>query len=150
MLTTAPQDSAAHGAATSTVRHVASTTAQQHSAANPHLSADETQELSNAVKESARRWATRTHAKLPAALQRTVERSLDMRLDHVDAAYGAQLERLLQDRAASKLREFEEERRVVGMGGEEGDGEPEERVMLAPGDTTQPFEEAPTPLLEKS
>jgi hypothetical protein len=77
-----------------------------------------------------------------------------MRLDHVDAAYSAQLERLLQDRAASKLREFEEERRVVGMGGEEGDGErdgeAEERVMLAPGDTTQPFEEAPTPLLEKS
>ncbi|KAF2026557.1 hypothetical protein EK21DRAFT_73864 [Setomelanomma holmii] len=129
-----------HFATTNTVRHLAETTADTHIAANPHLSADETQELSSALKECARRWAARTHAKLPFALQRTVDRTLDMRLDHIDAVYKAHLERLLRERAEKKLGEFEDEKGPVrGSGDGVGDKEMNEDTEMDGGDEQGPL-----------
>ncbi|KAH7069787.1 hypothetical protein BKA63DRAFT_519559 [Paraphoma chrysanthemicola] len=97
-------------------------TAQASKSFNPPLTTDESAEISSALDETARKWASATHAKLPAALQRTVDRGLDMRLDHVDAAYRAQVEKVLEERAAGKIAEYEEERRMIG-GGEWDEGE---------------------------
>jgi hypothetical protein len=74
------------------------------------LSDDENEELSNAIKEVARKWATRTHASLLRALQTTVARNLDMRLDYVDMAYKAQLIKVIEQCAVRKLQEFEQDR----------------------------------------
>lgn len=40
-----------------------------------------------------------------------MDKGLDMRLDHVDAAWQAELEKGIEGVARGKLREFEEERR---------------------------------------
>jgi hypothetical protein len=74
------------------------------------LSDDENEELSNAIKESARKWATQTHANLPRTLQPEVARNLKMRLDHIDAAYEAQLVKVIEECALRKLKEFEQDR----------------------------------------
>jgi hypothetical protein len=75
-----------------------------------HLSNDENDELSNAIKESARKWATRTHAKLHRTLQTEVARNLDMHLDHIDTAYEAQLVNVIEECALRKLNEFQQDR----------------------------------------
>lgn len=73
---------------------------------NQDLNDDETDELSNAIKEAARKWAIRTYDSLPLALQMTVARSLDMRLDYIDVAYQARLTQAIEQCANRKLYEF--------------------------------------------
>lgn len=74
------------------------------------LSSDESSELGSAIKEVARKWAIRTWDGLPKVYQATVARGLDMRLDHVEAAYKAQLVQVMEQCAGRKLEEFEQDR----------------------------------------
>jgi hypothetical protein len=73
------------------------------------ISEDENEELNNAIKEVARKWAVRTYDGLPAVLQQGLERGLDLRLDCIDAAYTAQLVQAIGECATRKLKEFEAE-----------------------------------------
>lgn len=82
---------------------------------------DEFEELSSAIKEASRKWAMRTHDALPHALQTAVARSLDMRLDHIDAAYPAQLVKAIEQCAIRKLDEFAQDR-VSTKSAEQRDG----------------------------
>jgi hypothetical protein len=70
------------------------------------MHADEYDGLSNAIREVARKWANTTHDALPLALQTTVAPGLDMRLDHIDEAYTAQLIKEIEQCAIRKLDEF--------------------------------------------
>jgi hypothetical protein len=78
------------------------------------MHADEFDELSNAIKEVARKWANNTHDALPHALQSTVARGLDMRLDHIDEAYTVQLFQEIEQCAVRKLNEFAADRGSQG------------------------------------
>ena len=64
----------------------------------------------------------RTHDKLPEALQTTVVEGLDMRLDHIDSAYKAHLTKLIEQCAARKLMEFEQDRGSAVPEPDQGNG----------------------------
>jgi hypothetical protein len=90
------------------VRGVAEAEAKKYQSQN--LSDDENDELASAIKEVARKWAVRTHAGLPKALQTAVVRNLDMRLDQIDTAYKTQLVEVIEQCAIRKFDEFEQDR----------------------------------------
>jgi hypothetical protein len=81
------------------------------------LSSDESEELESAIKEVARKWAIRTWDGLPKVHQATVTRGLDMRLDHIEAAYEAQLVQVIEQCTVRKLEEFEQDRPYQTQGG---------------------------------
>jgi len=95
------------------------------------LTTDENEELANTIKEYARKWAGRVFKKLPEAIQTTVDKGLDMRLDHIDSAYKADLIKGIEKCAQKKLKEFEKDRaEMAGSPHDEGaeqpaDGAPE-------------------------
>lgn len=76
----------------------------------PDLNTDEKEELTSAIKEAARKWALRAHDGLPPPLQATVERGLNMRLDHIDTPYTRQLFDVVRECATRKLDEFIQDR----------------------------------------
>jgi hypothetical protein len=77
---------AAEQAKARTVRGVAESEAAKYR--NHEIGTDENEEMVNAIRELARKWATRTYDNMPAALQAAHLRGLDMRLDYIDATYG--------------------------------------------------------------
>jgi hypothetical protein len=91
-----------------TVRGIAEGGAKKYQSQD--LSDDENEELASAIKEAARKWALRTHAGLPKALQTAVVRTLDMRLDQINTAYKTQLVGVIEQCAIRKLKEFEQDR----------------------------------------
>ncbi|KAF1912133.1 hypothetical protein BDU57DRAFT_533038 [Ampelomyces quisqualis] len=101
-----------------TVRDLINTKTSEYQ--SKELSADESDELVSAIKEAARKWAMRTWDTLPNGYQKTVARGLDMRLDHIEAAYKAQLLEVLEQCAARKLGEFTQDRLDQAKGAVEG------------------------------
>ncbi|KAH5278210.1 hypothetical protein HBI70_084340 [Parastagonospora nodorum] len=94
----------------STVRGFAEAEALKAQNHVPDLNTDEKEELTSAIKEGARKWALRAHDGLPPPLQTTVERGLDMRLDHIDTPYTRQLFDVIRECASRKLDEFIQDR----------------------------------------
>ncbi|EAT80204.2 hypothetical protein SNOG_12391 [Parastagonospora nodorum SN15] len=94
----------------STVRGFAEAEALKAQNHIPDLNTDEKEELTSAIKEGARKWALRAHDGLPPPLQTTVERGLDMRLDHIDTPYTRQLFDVIRECASRKLDEFIQDR----------------------------------------
>lgn len=91
------------------MRTVAATEAVKYQSAS--FSADENDELFNALKERAGAWISRIYKQLPAALQATVTRGLDLRLDHLDGAWRVKLVECLEKVARRKVAELEERNR---------------------------------------
>jgi hypothetical protein len=108
---------------THTVRTVAATQALKYKSHS--FSAAENDELFNALKEKAGAWVSRIYKQLPQALQATVIRGLDLRLDHVDGAWRVKLVECLEKVARRKVAELEGRNRVEGVEGEWGEGEGE-------------------------
>ncbi|KAH7381204.1 hypothetical protein DE146DRAFT_624327 [Phaeosphaeria sp. MPI-PUGE-AT-0046c] len=84
---------------------------------NGELSTDENDELASAIKETARKWGMRTYDTLPRAVQATVVRSLDMRLDCIVGAQRVQLAKAIEECAVRKLNEFEQDRAMSPSAG---------------------------------
>lgn len=80
------------------------TTYQQNTA----LDDDEKDELVSTVKEAGRKWAVQLFNNLPMTARKNMTRGLDMRLEHIEEAKQMELEKLVEDVAARKLRELVE------------------------------------------
>ncbi|KAF2825285.1 hypothetical protein CC86DRAFT_419164 [Ophiobolus disseminans] len=101
------------------VRSVALSQASKYRSTS--LSADENEELAHAITRSARIWAGNTFRKLPENIQGTVDKGLDMRLDHIEPEFREELEKTIERCAMRKTKQFENERAVMEGVGREGD-----------------------------
>jgi hypothetical protein len=89
------------------VRGFAELEAIKYRTLSPVLNDEEYEELADGIKAIARKWAYDTHGDLPKAKQMEVARNLDMRLDHLDESYRAQLWDVIREFALEKIDELE-------------------------------------------